>query len=126
MSDKKTILIVDDEPDILRWLTLLFENNGYTTVTAKDGAEGMTVAEAEHPDLITLDLSMPGESGVKMYKRLLESEKMAEIPVIMLTGAPPEVNNFLGRMKGKKKPAAFIEKPVTDEELLKQVRQLIG
>jgi len=126
MQEKKTILIVDDEPDILRWLLVLFENNGYRAVTAKDGAEGMTVAEAENPDLITLDISMPGESGVKMYKKLLESENTADIPVIMLTGAPPEVNNFLGRMKGKKKPAAFIEKPVTDEELLAQVRRLIG
>ncbi|MBU1317823.1 MAG: response regulator [candidate division Zixibacteria bacterium] len=126
MSDKKTILIVDDEPDVLRWLTVLFENNGYRAVAAKDGVEGIELAETEHPDLITLDISMPRESGVKMYKKLLESGKTADIPVIMLTGAPPELDGFLGRMKQKKKPAAFLEKPVTDEELLAEVRQLIG
>lgn len=126
MADKKTILIVDDEPDVLRWLTVLFENNGYKTVTARDGAEGMTLVTTERPDLITLDISMPGESGVKMYKKLLDSENVSSIPVIMLTGAPPELDSFLGRMKSKKKPAAFLEKPVKDSVLLEKVRELIG
>ncbi|MFH2056728.1 MAG: response regulator [bacterium] len=125
MASKK-ILVVDDEPDVVKWLTVLFENNGFEVQSAMDGAAGYTKAEADPPDLITLDISMNGESGVKMYKKLLENAKTASIPVIMLTGASPQLDNFLSRMRHSKKPAAFMEKPVTDTELLAKVAELIG
>lgn len=125
MASKK-ILVVDDEPDVVKWLTVLFEANGFEVRSAADGAAGYAEAEAEPPDLITLDISMDGESGVKMYKKLLDNEKTANIPVIMLTGAPPQLDSFLARMRKSKKPAAFMEKPVTDKELLAKVAELIG
>ena len=126
MSDKKKILVVEDEPDIVKWLTVLFENNGYEVVSATDGGEGFTKAEAEVPDLITLDISMPKESGIKMYGKLLNSERLSAIPVIMVTVATPELNSFLARLKHKKNPAAFFEKPVKDTQLLEKVKELIG
>lgn len=126
MTDKKTILVVDDEPDILRWLTLLFENNNYRVVTAKDGLEGMEVARSEKPDLITLDVSMPKESGVKMYRNLHKDENLANIPVILVTGATPMLNTFLSKIKQLKKPAGFLEKPVNKEILLDKVKELLG
>ena len=103
MPDMKTILVVDDEPDILRWLTLLFENNGYRVVTAKDGLEGMEKARSEKPDLITLDISMPTESGVKMYRNLHNDENLTGIPVVLVTGATPMLNTFLSKIKKLKK-----------------------
>jgi DNA-binding response OmpR family regulator len=126
MSDKKKILVVEDEPDIVKWLTVLFENNGYEVVSATDGGEGFSKAESENPDLITLDISMPKESGIKMYGKLLNSDKLSGIPVIMVTVATPELNSFLARLKQKKSPAAFFEKPVKDTQLLEKVRELIG
>ena len=122
----KTILVVDDEPDILRWLTLLFENNGYRVVTAKDGLEGMEKARSEKPDLITLDISMPTESGVKMYRNLHNDENLTGIPVVLVTGATPMLNTFLSKIKKLKKPAGFMEKPVKDTDLLEKVKEIIG
>jgi len=126
MADKKKILVVDDEPDIVQWLTLLFEENGYDAIHAYDGAEGFEKAVAEHPDLITLDISMDKESGVKMYSKLLKSENAADIPVVMLTAATPQLNEFLKRMKVAKDPEAFLEKPVGDEEVIATVKKIIG
>lgn len=125
-NSKKTILIVDDEPDIVTWLSVLLKENGYNTVTAADGVDGFAKAESEHPDLITLDLAMDQETGIRMYGRLLASDHTARIPVIMLTGLTSKIEGFLSRMRGKKPPAAFFEKPVREEELLSKIRELIG
>ena len=59
MGDLKTILVVDDEPNVVTYLQTLFEDNGYKVVTAVDGQDGLTKAQSEKPDLITLDISMP-------------------------------------------------------------------
>ena len=63
MSDKKTILIVDDEPDMVEYLKTLYEDNGFNTITAADGVEGFAKAESNQPDLISLDITMDKESG---------------------------------------------------------------
>ena len=126
MSDKKTILVVEDEPDIIRWLTLLFENNGYNVVTAQNGLEGIEKAKSENPDLITLDISMPTESGVKMYKNLHKDESLSNIPVILVTGATSMLNTFLDKIKSLKKPAGFMEKPVKDTDLIAKVNEILG
>lgn len=126
MTNQKKILIVDDEPDVVRWLSIFFNENGYKTIGASDGHEGFEKAQADHPDLIALDISMPRESGIKMYRNLLNSKELADIPVIMITGATPKLNDFLARLKRKKNPAGFFEKPIEKEELLSKVRELIG
>lgn len=126
MSTRKKILVVDDEPDVVTWLSVLLQEHGYDIITAVDGAEGFRKAESDHPDLITLDLSMGEDSGIKMYSRLLKSEALTGIPVIMVTGASRKVNDFLARMRKKKSPAGFFEKPVDAEEFLAKVKELIG
>jgi DNA-binding response OmpR family regulator len=126
MTNQKKILIVDDEPDVVKWLSILFKENGYEVVGAYDGHEGFEKAQTERPDLIALDLSMPRESGIKMYRNLLNSEELADVPVIMITGATPKVNEFLSRLKHKKSPAGFFEKPIDKDELLSKVKELIG
>ena len=126
MADKKKILIVDDEPDVLEWFTTFFEDHGYDTITARDGFEGFEKAESEQPDLITLDITMDKESGVKMYRKLHESEKAKNIPVIMVTGIDPQFKQFIEKRKQVNPPAAYFEKPVDQEGLLKKVKELIG
>ena len=76
----KRVLIVDDEQDVVRWLSILFREHGYSTDWAYDGHEGFSKAEASPPDLITLDISMPRESGLKMYDNLLKSDETASTP----------------------------------------------
>ena len=73
----KKILIIDDDPVIVEYLEALFSNNGYETSVAYDGKEGEAVAKTFQPDLITLDLEMPKEWGVRFYRNL--SKKMGEI-----------------------------------------------
>jgi DNA-binding response OmpR family regulator len=126
MANKKKILVVDDEPDIVRWLTVLFENNGFEAISAYDGFDGFEKAEKERPDLITLDISMPKESGIKMYRKLHDSETTSGIPVIVLTGVSPEFERFISSRSQVNPPAAYVEKPVKDEELLEKVNALLG
>ena len=126
MAGQKTILIVDDEPDMVEWLTAFFQDNGYATIFAYDGFDGFEKAEAELPDLITLDITMDKESGIKMYRKLNDSDKTSGIPVVILTGVSSEFKRFITRRKQVPPPSAYFEKPVDREELLKKVRELIG
>jgi len=125
MADK-TILIVDDEPDIVKWLKTLFEEHGYATISAPNGFEGFDKAESERPDLITLDITMDKESGVKMYRKLHESDRTKNIPVIMVTGVDPQFKDFISKRKQVNPPAAYFEKPVNKDELLAKIKELIG
>jgi DNA-binding response OmpR family regulator len=126
MADKKKILIVDDEPDMVEWLTAFFEDNGYLTISAADGFDGFAKAESEQPDLITLDITMDKESGVKMYRKLHESENVSSIPVIMVTGISSDFKKFIESRKQVNPPAAYFEKPVDRDKLLATVKELIG
>jgi len=126
MSDMKKILIVDDEPDMVEWLRAFFEDNGYSTIHAFNGFDGFELAQKEKPDLITLDITMDKESGIKMYRKLNESDDVSGIPVIMVTGVSPEFKGFIERRKQVNPPAAYFEKPVEKDALLKAVKDLIG
>ncbi|MFH1686520.1 MAG: response regulator [bacterium] len=126
MSDKKKILVVDDEPDMVEWLTTFFEDHGYDTISAPDGIAAFEKTLAEKPDLITLDITMDKETGLKCYKHLLEDENTKNIPVIMVTGISQDLGTFLGRRPGMRQPAGFFEKPVNKDGLLAKVKELIG
>jgi DNA-binding response OmpR family regulator len=124
MSDKKKILVVDDEPDMVEWMTTFFEDHGFDTISASDGMEGMAKAEADQPDLITLDITMDKESGVKMFRNLQGSEKTSKIPVIIVTGMASEFRKFIETRKQVDPPDAYFEKPVDRDALLAKVKEL--
>jgi adenylate cyclase len=124
MADAKKILIVDDEQDELTWLTAFFTDNGYQTDTAVDGEEGF--AKAKGVDLITLDITMDNQSGVKMFKQLQGDPETRDIPVIMITGVAREFKTFLERTKQVEAPQGYFEKPVDRAALLAKVKELIG
>jgi CheY-like chemotaxis protein len=126
MSDKKKILVVDDEPDMVTWLTTIFEDNGYDTISAENGIEAFAKAKSEKPDLITLDISMDKESGLKALRQLQESEETSGIPIIIVTGVSVDLKRFIERNKKLKFPEAFLEKPIDKEELLDTAANLIG
>jgi DNA-binding response OmpR family regulator len=87
--DEKKILIVDDERDFVRILSANLKARGYNTVTASDAVGAITVAQKERPDLIILDVSMPGGDGLTVLKRLGASDHTSLIPVIVVTGLTP-------------------------------------
>jgi len=87
--DEKKILIVDDERDFVRILSANLKARGYNTVTASDAVGAITVAQRERPDLIILDVNMPGGDGLTVLKRLGASDHTSLIPVIVVTGLTP-------------------------------------
>jgi CheY-like chemotaxis protein len=115
----KKILIVDDEQDIRSYLETLFTSNGYETVTAVDGVEGLKVLEIEKPDLITLDLQMPNNTGTDFYRKMHRHETLGQIPVIVISGVP-------GRHLAVKQPVAVFDKPIDRDELMAAVKKAIG
>jgi DNA-binding response OmpR family regulator len=125
MSEPPTILIVDDEPDVLSYLRAFLEDHGLKALTAKDGKEGMQKVRLYHPDLITLDISMPQESGVRMFRDLQDDPASADIPVIIVTGISSDFRRFLETRKHLHPPAGYFEKPVEREQLLAKVEELL-
>ena len=122
----KRILVVDDEPDVVAYLTAFLEDNGYAVVSAADGKEGFARALTEHPDLITLDITMPQESGVRMFRELREDAEMAAVPVVIITGISSDFKRFLAARKHLRPPEEYFEKPIEREQLLSAIRRLLG
>jgi CheY-like chemotaxis protein len=131
-AGKKLILVVDDEADIVTYLTTLFQDNGYETMSAANGNEGIEKVKERKPDLVTLDMSMPEKSGVRAYKELKENDGTKDIPVLVVTGVtgfggkPEEFQKFLSSRKQFPPPEGFVPKPLDREELLGKVKELIG
>jgi CheY-like chemotaxis protein len=126
MGNSKRILIVDDEQDIRTYLSTLLEDQGYTTVLAKDGVEALQQLQAEVPDLITLDISMPEKSGVKFFRDLKSDERWKKIPVIIVTGVSEEFKKFISSRQQISAPEGFVSKPINQEEILTLVKKLLS
>lgn len=128
MSDtnKKKILIVDDEPDVVVYLKTLFEDNNYIAIVAENGKIGMQKAISEKPDLVTLDITMPEESGVRMFRDMQDNKETKNIPVIIITGVSLEFKRFLETRKQVEPPTAYFEKPVDRDELLAKIKEILG
>ena len=121
----KKILIIDDEQDMRVYLEAVFRKAGYETESAADGDEGVWLAEAHRPDLITLDVLMPKKSGVKAYRGLRTSEKTSSIPIIVLTGLTRS-DDFFGDFGELPQPEAVVEKPIDRDAFVERVQDLIG
>jgi len=122
----KLILVVDDEEDVIAYLSSLLEDHGYTTLSARNGAEGFRLAQENHPALISLDITMPAQSGVRMFRDLQENEKTADIPVIIVTGVAHDFKQFLESRRQVKPPAGYFEKPIDKDEFISKVKEIIG
>lgn len=125
-NNKKTILVVEDEDDVMAYLVTFFEDNGYNVVTATNGKIGFEKAKVDHPDLISLDISMPEESGVRMYRNLHDTAATKEIPVIIITGVASEFKGFLESRKQVSPPAGYFEKPIDREAVLEKINEILN
>jgi two-component system phosphate regulon response regulator PhoB len=139
----KKILIVDDEPDVITFVSAVMEENGYTTIGASDGVDGLEILRKEKPDLVLLDLMMPKKSGITMFQELRNDPDMSHIPVVVITGVSEvtgvDFRNFMYKqpMRDEKKfvettgltrytiPDGYIEKPIDAVELLKAVKEAL-
>ena len=117
---KSKILIVDDDPDLKLLLKIHLRANQYDTLQASDGYSAIAVAQKDRPDLIILDLGLPAGDGFVVLKHLRESYTLSNIPVIVLTGRGPELNEQEALQAGA---TAFFQKPVSDGKLLSVIRE---
>lgn len=116
---KPKILVVDDDPDLLKALRLRLKANHCDVITVSDGYSVMGAAQKEHPDVIILDLGLPAGDGFVVLERLQQSDTLSGIPVIVLTARDPQGNEGRALRAGA---AAFFQKPVDNEELLNSIR----
>lgn len=126
-NEPKTVLVVDDEADVRIFLKAALVEAGFKVVTANDGFEALKQVEAAVPDLISLDLVMPGRSGARFYRDLSKNERWSKIPVLIVTG---HAHDDLGKadlneltMSG---PGVYLEKPVSPENYINAVRRILG
>ena len=114
----KKILVIDDDPIIVKYLVTLFQDNGYDTCSAGGGVEAFEVLQQERPDLITLDLDMPDEWGPRFYRRLSKHPELKDTPVVVISG--------LAGRHAIKKAVAFLNKPFDPDKLLGILKSTIG
>jgi len=115
----KKILIIDDDPNVVDYLEVLFQDNGYTTFSAGDAQEGFDTAKRETPDMITLDIEMPGDWGPRFYRKMSREKFIKNTPVMVISG-------LSGSKYAVGKAVASISKPFDRDEVLKIVRDTIG
>ncbi len=147
----KKVLVVDDDENTVKFLSVALSENGYEPIGAFDGDEGLQRVEETNPDLILLDVMMPKRTGFVLFKQLRRNEKYKDIPVIMLTGVADVLEDDESqasddtferpydslreslkkaikkmREEGLVRPELFIDKPIDPDELVEAVKGLIG
>ncbi|MBU1273936.1 MAG: response regulator [Proteobacteria bacterium] len=128
----KRVLVVDDEMDVRTFISTLLDSNGYKVVVAENGEQGWQKFQEKEPDLITLDVMMPKESGIKMYRDIKTNPNFASVPVLVISGLARKTflhsQKVLDKFKGQSvpEPEGYIEKPPEPDELMGEVKRLIG
>ena len=149
MSNKKEILIVDDDEANVIFFAQILEDNGYGFRVARNGTEAVKALQEKQPDLVLLDLMMPRKSGIHVYNAMKEDDKLAKVPVVVVTGMAgatgidvetgaeadkesygDDIARKLGttlyeQLKGLT-PDALMEKPVEPELLVKKIQELLA
>jgi CheY-like chemotaxis protein len=129
---KKRILIVDDEPDIVSYLEMVLQDNGFETETAGNGNEALEAVRANPPDLVTLDITMPEASGTRFYKEMRTDPDLSQIPVVIVTavtglgGDKYAYEKFISNRRLVPAPEAFFPKPIDREAFIEAVKGLLS
>ncbi len=129
-ASEKRILVVDDEPDVRKFLATCLKDAGFQVDTAIDGLEALEKIKQEIPDLITLDMVMPRHSGISVMRKLRRNEDWAHIPVIVITAhAKDEFGsqdfNELQAFTARHRPKFTFEKPITPERLVNAICEIL-
>ncbi|MGD9057851.1 MAG: response regulator [Desulfobacterales bacterium] len=130
MSPK--VLVVDDDPDVRLFSVTVLEENGYTPLEAEDGESGLKKIKSEKPDLVILDVLMPRQSGVRLYRELKTSKALKDVKVIILSGIAKKTfmrsQKALTEFGGEQipEPEIYLEKPVEPDELADVIKKVLG
>ena len=128
----KKVLVVDDDPDVRMFNATVVEECGHTPIEATNGEEGLKLAKAEKPDLVILDVLMPRQSGIRLYRELKTDKAFKDLRIIMLSGIAKRT--FLRSQKALTEfggaevpePEIYLEKPVEPEELAEEINKLLS
>ena len=128
----KKVLVVDDDPDVRLFSVTVLEENGYTPLEAEDGEAGLKMIKKEKPDLVILDVLMPRQSGVRLYRELKTAKALKDVNVIILSGIAKKT--FLRSQKALTEfggseipePEIYLEKPVEPDELAEVIKKVLG
>ncbi len=123
LSDYR-ILVVDDEPDTRMFISTVLQDNGATVLEASDGNEALDIALRERPDLMTLDLEMPGMGGGEVFEHMRTDPDLSGIPVFIITGHP-ELRRLIYQ-RTVPPPDGFLDKPIDEKDLLLNVRKILA
>ena len=115
----KKILVVDDEKDIVEFMSSFLEDNGYQVNSAGNGVDAMESIEKDRPDLILLDLQMPEETGTGLYRKLRNKKELREIPIIIVSG-------LAGRNIAVSKTVVVLDKPLDQAVILKEIEKALS
>lgn len=128
----KKILIVDDEPDIVSYLEMILQDNGFETDTAVNGKEALEKVRKSRPDLVTLDISMPEASGTRFYRDLRTDPESKSIPVFIVTavtglgGDETAYERFISNRRLVPPPEGFFHKPIDRDAFVAAVKEVLA
>ena len=115
----KKVLVVDDESDVRKYLSVVLEQAGYEVLTASDGVEALDRARQQRPDLVILDLQMPVATGTDFYRKLIRDKVLGQVPIIV-------VSALAGRHLAVREPAAVFDKPIDPDRFLEAVTKALN
>jgi CheY-like chemotaxis protein len=118
----KKILVTDDEPDFVTFISTILEDNGAEVMRAYDGDQALEIARREKPDLMTLDISMPGKSGVEVFDKIRKDPNLRSIPICIITGQPDTRKLIYERPVAA--PEGYLDKPITEHDLILNVKKI--
>jgi CheY-like chemotaxis protein len=126
---RHTVLLIDDEPDILLYLTKALEEHGVKALSATDTAAALEILMKSRPDLVCLDIMMPRGTGISLYERMRKDPDLARTPVLFMSGAVPahefDLRSFLPDA-AIPPPEGYFEKPVSIPAFVKAILGLLG
>jgi len=123
------VVIIDDEPDLCRFVESILQDHGFETSTANDARTGEDLVLELRPVLVCLDLMMPGRSGVQLFSRLKRNQATRDIPIIMITGIREELNidwEEIALGLKRRRPDGFVEKPIDPSRLMGLVERVLS
>lgn len=122
MSDRQTILVVDDEEDLLDLIEYNLKQEGFDVIKAENGVEGIEMARKHHPDLMLLDIMMPKMDGLEVVERIRDDRNLKKMPIIFLTARGDEKTEVQGLDKGGDD---YITKPISTTKLISRIQAVL-
>ena len=122
MSDKKRILLVEDEPDLIKLTIFRLKKAGYEVIISTDGRQGLETADKKKPDLILLDLGLPVIDGYEVCRRLKSDEKLKDIPVLIMTASTERIKDKVKEIGAD----GYVLKPFEPKDLFLAIKKFLG